>query len=274
MENSLNGKSRLGKQYLHIVETDSTNDVLMRLIEDGVTVEATETGGRLIEGVPTEGTVVSADSQTAGRGRRGRTWTDKKGLSLLFSVLLEPEVEVNKVPMVTIVAAMGVCKTIREMYELDALIKWPNDIVIGGKKVCGILTELKQFAGHNYAVVGIGVNVAHVRFSEELAVKATSLYIETDKTYERENLLFRILENIEKYYDMFLDAGDLSKMVDEYVELMAGRDSLIKVYDQAETIIGKALGIDSNGYLIVKDEGGTVHNIFAGETSIGGIYGE
>lgn len=273
-ENSGKKVYRFGKQYLHLSETDSTNEVVKRLLKDGVTVEANKTGGRLIEGEPMEGTVVYADYQAEGKGRRGRTWNGQKDMSLMYSLLLKPDIVSDNLPMITLVAALGVCRTIRDMYKIDAEIKWPNDIVYDGKKIAGILTEMEPSGGSNYVIVGVGINVFQTEFPEDIRKKATSLAQQSAETYGLEELLYDILHRTEDYYDIFLETGNMSGLKDVYDSYLVGKDTEIKVLDPKEPYKGTALGINDEGELLVRDSAGTVHKVYAGEISIGGIYGE
>ncbi len=273
-ENSGKKVYRFGKQYLHLSETDSTNEVVKRLLKDGVTVEANKTGGRLIEGEPMEGTVVYADYQESGKGRRGRTWNGQKDMSLMYSLLLKPDIVSDNLPMITLVAALGVCRTIRDMYKIDAEIKWPNDIVYDGKKIAGILTEMEPSGGSNYVIVGVGINVFQTEFPEDIRKKATSLAQQSAETYGLEELLYDILHRTEDYYDIFLETGNMSGLKDVYDSYLVGKDTEIKVLDPKEPYKGTALGINDEGELLVRDSAGTVHKVYAGEISIGGIYGE
>lgn len=273
-ENSGKKVYRFGKQYLHLSETDSTNEVVKRLLKDGVTVEANKTGGRLIEGEPMEGTVVYADYQESGKGRRGRTWNGQKDMSLMYSLLLKPDIVSDNLPMITLVAALGVCRTIRDMYKIDAEIKWPNDIVYDGKKIAGILTEMEPSGGSNYVIVGVGINVFQTEFPEDIRKKATSLAQQSAETYGLEELLYDILHRTEDYYDIFLETGNMSGLKDVYDSYLVGKDTEIKVLDPKEPYKGTALGINDKGELLVRDSAGTVRKVYAGEISIGGIYGE
>ena len=273
-ENSGKKVYRFGKQYLHLSETDSTNEVVKRLLKDGVTVEANKTGGRLIEGEPMEGTVVYADYQESGKGRRGRTWNGQKDMSLMYSLLLKPDIVSDNLPMITLVAALGVCRTIRDMYKIDAEIKWPNDIVYDGKKIAGILTEMEPSGGSNYVIVGVGINVFQTEFPEDIRKKATSLAQQSAETYGLEELLYDILHRTEDYYDIFLETGNMSGLKDVYDSYLVGKDTEIKVLDPKEPYKGTALGINDEGELLGRDSAGTVHKVYAGEISIGGIYGE
>ena len=140
----MNSTYWIGKEIIHKEITGSTNLDIKELAMNGAE----------------EGTVVQADMQTAGRGRRGRSWVSEKGDSLLFSVLLRPDIAPDKASQITLLMALAVTKVLRESYGIAAMIKWPNDIVINGKKVCGILTEMYPgMDGKYFIIVGCGINV-------------------------------------------------------------------------------------------------------------------
>ena len=149
-----------GKNLLIFEKVDSTNNMLRTLAEQGAP----------------EGTLVVAANQTAGKGRRGRSWSAPEGTSIAMSILLRPEFPPERASMLTLVMAMAIARGIREVTGLDAGIKWPNDIVADGKKLCGILTEMSTEMEYiRYVVIGIGINVSMKEFPEELKQKATSL---------------------------------------------------------------------------------------------------
>ena len=156
----------MNKRYIHKGLIDSTSSEIGRLA---------------LEGAP-EGIIVTADAQTAGKGRRGRSWEAEAGTSLLFSLLLRPNLVPDAAPRITLLMAMAVTKAIREMTGLKAQIKWPNDVVVNAKKVCGILTEMQVKNGAiDYVVVGTGVNVNQTSIPAELENSATSLLLEKEK---------------------------------------------------------------------------------------------
>ncbi len=265
--------SYMGHKCICLEETDSTNEVIKRLISDGVTVEGGGSSGQLIEGHPGEGLVVTAKTQTGGKGRRGRVWESPKNTSLAFSALLKPKVAPDRISMVTLVAAMAVATALRDDYELDARIKWPNDIVVNGRKICGILTELDSSTGENNVIVGIGVNVNQTDFAEEIAATATSIAAQKDDEVEITAVLESILKRLEHYYDMFNESGDLSDIRDEYNELLVSLNGEVKVLNPLGEFTGISEGIDEMGNLLVRDEQGEIQKVNSGEVSVRGIYG-
>ncbi len=266
----------IGKQNIWLDKTDSTNEVIKRLLHDGQTIEG-ETGrlNRMIEGRTHHGLTVVADHQTGGKGRSGREWVDEIGSNIAMSVLLQPGLGADSISMLTLVSAMAVAAMIREKTKLKPSIKWPNDVIIGERKVCGILTELVVAQGHYCVIVGIGVNVNQAYMPDDLADRATSLLNESEGCipYDREELVNSILENLEHYYDIFCKKGDMTELVDEYNKQLVNIGRRVKVLDPSENTEGIARGIDDKGRLIVETDDGSLHHIYAGEVSVRGLYG-
>jgi BirA family biotin operon repressor/biotin-[acetyl-CoA-carboxylase] ligase len=236
----------------------STNTVAMRLAE---------------EGAP-HGTLVLADKQESGKGRRGRSWEMPKGEAIAMSFVLKPgELQPNNAPMLTLVSALAVAGAIREKTGFPAEIKWPNDIVLSGKKVCGILTELStQIDYINHIVVGIGINVLNEQFPPELADRATSLYLESGQRFRRAELVEAVCEQFEYYYDIFMKTQDLSELKDEYDRYLVNRERSVRVLDPQGEYEGRALGINAKGALLVETPEGA-RQVDSGEVSVRGIYG-
>uniref|UniRef100_UPI0004840661 biotin--[acetyl-CoA-carboxylase] ligase n=1 Tax=Eubacterium cellulosolvens TaxID=29322 RepID=UPI0004840661 len=219
-----------------------------------------------------DGRVYLADYQSAGKGSRGRVWESPRGTTISMSVVLEPKVTPDKLSMITLVMGMAAADGIREVSGLDTKIKWPNDVVYNGKKLCGILTEMG--AGFGFLVVGIGINVNVGGFPEELADRASSLYMETGRHFSRNAVAAAVLNYFRKYYSLFLANGDLTDLVDRYQDMLANKDQKVRVLDQKNPFEGIALGIDKTGELLVKrEDDGQVEKVFAGEVSVRGIYG-
>lgn len=225
-----------------------------------------------------EGLVITAEEQIAGRGRRGRSWDSPAGSNLYFSVLLRPDVDCAKAHMLTLPMALAVAESVRSLGQ-EARIKWPNDVVTGAKKICGILTELyfdmeQEKRGHGYyVVVGTGINVNQAHFAEEISERATSLFLEMGQEADRERLLAEVLERFLRYYEIFLKTEDLGGLQKEYEALLANRGRQVEVLDPAGAWKGTALGIQKTGELLVRREDGAVEAVFAGEVSVRGIYG-
>lgn len=239
-------------------ELDSTNKKIDELARDGAE----------------HGTVIVADKQTAGKGRRGRTWESPAGTNLYFSILLRPEIEVEKAPMLTLIMAYSVAKVLQEEWKLEVSIKWPNDLVISGKKICGILTEMvldESQIGH--VVVGTGINVNVTEFPEELSDKATSLYLESKVIFDRKKLLNEVLKEFWKQYNNFLEVQDLSFMKEAYNEILVNRGREVLVLEPGNEYQAVAHGINDAGELLVEKNDGSKAAVYAGEVSVRGIYG-
>lgn len=263
----------IGRQYVWLEKTDSTNNMLKRLISDNTTVEEQYAYGNLVECEPKDGMMIIADHQEAGKGRTGRSWESPAGTSLAISVLLRPQISDDSISMVTLIAALAVSEAVRKVCDIVPDIKWPNDIVINGRKVCGILTELDITDGVKSLIVGVGINVNQNLFPEEIADKATSIMNEAGRLIDREELMQHFAEALEYYYEKFLKTGDMSGLLDEYNGKLINMNREVKVLDPSENIEGIARGIDSMGKLLVETEDGEIHHIYAGEVSVRGLYG-
>ena len=247
-----------GKEILYFDSIDSTNNELKRQAEKGVK----------------HGLLAVAEEQTAGRGRRGHAWVSPPGTGIWFSFLLKPEISPDKASMLTIVAAMAVSGAIREVTGLDAQIKWPNDIVVNKKKVCGMLTELSaELSCINYVVIGIGINANMKEFPDEIKDIASSLYIESGKQVKRAYVIEAVGRYFEKYYEAFIKAGDLSTIADEYNTMLANAGKQVRIIGNDKEEIYTAVGINPEGGLVVKDDDGNLKEIRSGEVSVRGLYG-
>lgn len=255
---SLLGTEWAGKKVVYYDETDSTNN---RAKDSG------EKNGA-------HGTLFIADKQSAGKGRRGRVWESPSGKSIYMTILLRPEITPDKAPMLTLVMGLSAAEGIRKVSGVEAEIKWPNDIVMNKKKVCGILTEMATEMEYvNYVVIGVGINVNQKYFPEEIKETATSLYEETGNVYRRSELIAAVLERFEKNYETFLKAGDLSGIRKAYDSILVNRGQEVKILEPGNEYTAVAEGINKNGELIVMLPDGRRKNIFAGEVSVRGIYG-
>lgn len=238
-------------------------------------VDSTNTRAKqLAESGSPDGTLVVAESQSAAKGRRGRSWMAPAGTGVWFSLLLRPQIEPEHASMLTLVAAMAVEKGIHVATGLEGRIKWPNDIVVDGKKVCGILTEMSaDMDCVNHVVVGIGINANIREFPEELKDKATSLLLSSGQTVNRAELLNAVLQAWEEYYGKYLQTEDLSLLAEAYNALLAGLGGRVKVLAPKGEYTGISRGINRLGELLVEREDGTVTEVMSGEVSVRGIYG-
>lgn len=254
---SIRNTTWAGQEIYYYDVTDSTNIRAKELAEEG------HPGG----------TLVVADRQEAGRGRRGRSWDSPSGTGIFMTLLLKPDMNPNHASMLTLVAAMAVARAISKCADTEALIKWPNDIVIGGKKICGILTEMSaQFDFINHIVIGIGINVHNEHFPEEIAETASSILLQTGKRIRRAELIEQILEQFEHYYAIFMETEDLSGLVKEYNSILVNMNKSVRVLDPKEPFEGKAMGITKKGELIV-DTWESRKMVSSGEVSVRGLYG-
>ena len=244
-----------GKTVHFARETDSTNLWIKRLAKEGAS----------------EGTLALAEFQSAGRGRLGRSWEVPEGTSVMMSILLRPKFEPQDAPTLTLVMGMAVAKAVKNL-GFDVSIKWPNDVVVSHKKICGILTEMGVRDGKiDYAVIGVGINVNIKEFPEEMADKATSLYLESGREFDRSQIPGLVMEAFEKYYEKFAATCDLSGLKEEYESILAN-------YNQARRVLAKepyegvARGITDGGELLVEKTDGTIVAVSAGEVSVRGLY--
>ena len=219
------------------------------------------------------GTVVIAGQQSAGKGRRGRVWESEKDVGIYMSILLKPNVSPKAATGFTLVTALAVAKAIERVADIKPGIKWPNDIVLNGKKICGILTEMK-LTNTNIAhvVVGIGVNVESEHFQKEIHDMASSLFMETGKKISKDKLIEEILSCFEQYYEQYLKTEDFRFLQKSYEAYLVNKDKQVRVLDPVQEYEGIAKGITTTGELIV-DTGQNIRTVYAGEVSVRGIYG-
>lgn len=247
-----------GSCLVYYDEVDSTNNQAKRLGEAGAP----------------DGTLVTADYQTAGKGRRGRGWVSERGTGIWMSLMLRPDIPPSSASMLTLVAAMAVVKGIKDATGLDTMIKWPNDIVMNGKKICGILTEMSAEVDKiHYVVIGIGINANIREFPEEIREKATSLYLESGQVIVRSQVIASVMKAMDGYYEEFLKTGELSGLVEEYECHLVNKGEEVLVLAASGEYKGISLGIDKTGELLVQLNDGTVNHVVSGEVSVRGVYG-
>ena len=243
----------IGREIHHFAEVTSTNDVAKELATKGAE----------------EGTVVISETQTLGRGRLGREWASPEG-GIWFSTILRPEVAPKDASKLTFVAAVAVARAIREAFNLDAEVKWPNDVLISEKKVCGILTETSTKGDVvNFVVVGVGINanVSLDSFPESLRNSLTSLKEELEEEIEREEFLRALLEELEQYYTMFM-RKKFDLILEEWRNLAGFLGQYVEVLSFDEKIRGRAVNVDRNGALMIKLENGTVKKVTSGDVTV------
>jgi len=238
-----------GTLYVAVVNTDRENDKKLRVKVDGADLT-----GKTVE------------VQTLA------------GESISMSILLRPQITPNQAPMLTLVMACSVAEGIMDCKDVcgeqQIQIKWPNDIIIHGKKLVGILTEMStQIDYINHVTVGVGINVNLTDFPEEIREHATSLRLECGHKVKRAPLIAAIMKRLEENYALFMETGDLSQLMEKYSELLVNKDRDVMILGAKEQYVAHALGINKTGELIVRKEDGTIEEVYAGEVSVRGVYG-
>lgn len=244
------GDHKFGRNLKVFSSLGSTNDKARELIEKGAG----------------EGTIVVAEEQTRGKGRRGRRWFSPPGAGLWFSIIMEPDFSPGEAPLLTVAALLAV-HDILLARGLPAEVKWPNDILLNDKKVCGILSELiVQPDTINYAIIGIGMNVNQTSFPELLGEKATSLRIFSGNRVNRVILLQSILNKFVLYYNRLPEGQkDIISSWKNRLQLI-GREIIIE--SAGNEYQGKAVDISQRGELLLQDESGEIQSFWAGDTSL------
>lgn len=248
----------LGQNIVSYDTIDSTNIEAKKLAEAGAA----------------NGTVLISELQTQGKGRRGKGWIGPKGSGIWMTLLLKPDMKAVHASMLTLIAALAVNKGILLTTGCDCSIKWPNDIVLNGKKLCGILTEMSTEMEYiNYVVVGIGINVNTANFHKDIEHIATSLHLSSGKFYHRSEIVAEVLKQFEYYYELFLKDENLNGVMDEYNSILINVGKEVKIIQNGEEYVRTAIGINKQGELLVKDSNGHIEKIISGEVSVRGLYG-
>ena len=243
--------NRIGRNVKYVYSTDSTNNEAKRRSDEA------------------DGTVFAAEVQTGGKGRLGKSWSSPEGGGIWMSILLKPDIVPDEAPEITLIAGLAVCRALK---DCGALIKWPNDVVINGKKVCGILTEMSaEIERVNYIVCGIGINVNTAVFPEELRETAVSIYTVTGEKRSRAAILRRVLEEFEPLYDEYLK-NRLKNIISEYESMCVNISRRVSVLYNGTSVYGTAVGVTENGRLIIDTDNGRI-TVSSGEVSVRGIYG-
>ncbi|MFR8548706.1 MAG: biotin--[acetyl-CoA-carboxylase] ligase, partial [Lachnospiraceae bacterium] len=209
-----------------------------------------------------------------GKGRRGRSWETPAGSAVAMSLILRPDIWPERASMLTLVMGLAVASACRDCYGVQTKIKWPNDIVINGRKLCGILTEMSSEIDYiRYIVIGVGINTKVEHFPKELRETAVSLHEILGRTPQRALLIASCLKWFEKYYAVFLQTQDLSQLREEYNDMLAGLGDPVRVLEPSGEYTGRSEGINEKGELLVRRDDGTLETVYAGEVSVRGIYG-
>ena len=240
------------RDIVYFTETDSTN---------------TRAKDLAVRGAP-EGTLVICEKQTKGRGRKGRSWFSPSQGGIYTSLILKPSISPSEAPKITLLTAVVVAETLRSLTGLSAIIKWPNDILINGKKIAGILTEMStEMDSIDHIVVGLGLNVNTPDFPDDIREKATSLFIETGKYFPRVRFIQEYLKWYEEYYEIFKRTG-FEPVIKRWKELTNMIGQQITVEMVSKKYSGKVQDIDKDGVLILKDNNGKCHRIFSGDVTL------
>jgi BirA family biotin operon repressor/biotin-[acetyl-CoA-carboxylase] ligase len=244
--------SIFGKHIHHYFKAGSTNAIAFDL-------------GRA--GEP-EGAVVLAEEQSAGRGRAGRSWHSEKTAGIYVTILLRPAISPLVAPLMTLLAGLAVRETVLEETGVAPDLRWPNDLLLGGKKFCGILTEMHAETDRvRFVIIGIGVDVNHARMPEPLAAIATSLRMVTGRKHSRLELLVRLLRNLETYYNRFLAEGP-EPIVARFTETSSfARGKRVRISAAKETYTGVTDGLEPNGLLRVRRDDGRLTIVISGDVT-------
>ena len=255
LEQGLKTKT-MGQSIYFYEETDTTNNRARELA---------------LEGAP-EGTLVVAEKQTAGRGRRGKVWESPLGTGIWMSLVLRPQIMPAEASVLTLLCGLATAEAIEAETGLSAGIKWPNDILINGKKAVGILTEMDcEMSKVHFVIPGIGINVNTASFPPEIADIATSLYLECGKTVSRRRLVHKVLERLEEHYETFLRTGSFTAMLEDYRKHCITLGKEVHVLGR-EPFFAEALDITPEGELLVRRaDNGKEEVVFSGEVSIRGV---
>lgn len=244
----------VGRTLKVLADVPSTNDLALEAGRQGAA----------------EGLAVLADRQTAGRGRRGRAWSSPAGTGLYTSILLRPGQPLPQAALLTLVAGLGVVEAIAEAAGLPAGLKWPNDVLVDGRKVAGILAEMaSQDEAVSHVVIGIGINVNHGprALPDELSAVATSLYLATGRSLARGELAAALYNALDRWYRLFREGGG-GTILAAARERSATLGRAVEVHGEGEPWRGLAVDLDGDGALLVREEGGGVRRVLAGGVSI------
>lgn len=255
LEQGLKTKT-MGQSIYFYEETDTTNNRARELA---------------LEGAP-EGTLVVAEKQTAGRGRRGKVWESPLGTGIWMSLVLRPQIMPAEASVLTLLCGLATAEAIEAETGLSAGIKWPNDILINGKKAVGILTEMDcEMSEVHFVIPGIGINVNTASFPPEIADIATSLYLECGKTVSRRRLVHKVLGRLEEHYETFLRTASFTAMLEDYRKHCITLGKEVHVLGR-EPFFAEALDITPEGELLVRRaDNGKEEVVFSGEVSIRGV---
>lgn len=263
------GQDKLSQSALNLMANEIA---FINRVDFHETIDSTNLEAKRLALDPEQNQIlVVSDEQQMGRGRLGRNWFSEKGTGLWSSLLLRPDIEPEASFKMTLIAAVSVAKAVRSLTGLEAKIKWPNDIVVNRKKICGILTEMSaEWQRINYLVVGVGVNVNQTNFPEEIAEIASSLAIESGKAQSRLELLNAYLKELAYYQNALFDPIVAAELLTHYRELSATLGQRVRVIGKEEKL-GNAIALSDEGALLVAFDDGTESYVNYGEVSVRGI---
>jgi len=246
------GDHEIGHNIVHYFRTESTNDVALKLATEGVA----------------NGTVVVAEEQTAGRGRLGRAWYSEKSSGIYISVVLRPPLSPAAAPVLTLMAGVAAQQAISSTTGLAVDIRWPNDLLVNRKKVCGILTEMNAELDRLHAVVlGIGINVNHTQMPAELRAIASSLRMEAHRPVSRVQLLVAVLRELERHYHLLLKEGSTA-ITERWAEASTfACGKRVRAVTAAGEILATTAGLDPSGALRIRRDDGREESLVAGEVT-------
>jgi BirA family biotin operon repressor/biotin-[acetyl-CoA-carboxylase] ligase len=244
--------TNFGKRIYHFFKIDSTNRVALQL---GHADEA-------------HGTVVVAEEQTAGRGRAGRVWHSERASGIYLTVLLRPQISPTDAPLLTLLAGLAARDAIAEQTGMTPDLRWPNDLLLNGKKLGGILTEMHAEPERvRFVIIGIGLNVNHSRMPDKLQEIATALRIETGRSHSRLELAVKLLGRLENYYNEFLKDGPQT-ILDRFAAVPSfACGKRVRIANARETFTGTTAGLAPNGLLRVKREDGQIETVISGDVT-------
>ena len=244
---------RLGTGLHYFSEIGSTNSYARRLAEQGAK----------------EGELVIAESQTHGRGRLGRRWVSPPNVNLYISVVLRPKLPPARAPQITLMAAVALAETLRSFLPVPPTIKWPNDITLNGKKLAGILTEVNcGTESVEFVILGIGVNVNYPvdLMPEEIRQRATSVLIERQNKVSREDLLWRLIQDLDRCYGEIEENG-FAPLAPRWEAYFGWRGQRLRIELLDQVVFGIARGIDHDGALLLEDDHGGLQRVIAGDVT-------
>jgi BirA family biotin operon repressor/biotin-[acetyl-CoA-carboxylase] ligase len=245
-------RSPFGKRVYHFFKAGSTNAIAFELGQSG----------------EPHGTLVMAEEQTAGRGRAGRSWHSEKTSGVYMSLLLRPPISPMHAPLLTLLTGLALRDAVLEETGLAPDLRWPNDLLLAGKKCGGILTEMHAEPDRvHFLVVGIGVNVNHASLPADIAGSATSLRMVTGRTYSRLQFVVRLLRKLETYYNLFLAEGP-EPIVTRFNEVSSfARGKRVRISTPSESYTGLTDGLEPHGLLRVRRDDGRQDTVISGDVT-------